>query len=217
MATTLSHLHAALNFTELTDADRQSILSGIQQVAPTSSLYAGNAALQACFTSLVKQGGALMTSSATVAADKKKLSADAASHVATRTGFDQELRLYAAVAESAATSATDLEGLGLKPRSSSSSSKSSPPAVPSSIAVHLAKRHGAATRVSAQYAGTGRPHFVAESSPDPVTATSFTALPGAGRSRSLTGASGTRVWVRFASVRGGMQSDWCTPVLVTLP
>jgi hypothetical protein len=39
-----------------------------------------------------------------------------------------------------------------------------------------------------------------------------------GKQRKLTGyATGTKLWVRFATVRWGMQSDWCTPVLVTIP
>ncbi len=46
----------------------------------------------------------------------------------------------------------------------------------------------------------------------------WTALPGTGKSRKLLGyASGTKLWVRFAAVRRGLQSAWSTPVLVTIP
>jgi hypothetical protein len=81
----------------------------------------------------------------------------------------------------------------------------------------MPKTHGSPVRVTAVYGGTGRPHFVAESSPDPVGAATWSALAGAGKSRALSGASGTRVWVRFATVRAALQSDWCAPVLVVLP
>ena len=40
---------------------------------------------------------------------------------------------------------------------------------------------------------------------------------GRGKTRTLTGATGTKIWVRMATVRGELQSDWCVPVLVTIP
>jgi hypothetical protein len=42
-------------------------------------------------------------------------------------------------------------------------------------------------------------------------------LPGYGKTRKVTGPSGSKVWVRFARVRGEVQSAWSTPVLVTIP
>jgi hypothetical protein len=47
--------------------------------------------------------------------------------------------------------------------------------------------------------------------------TNYTPLTGHGKQRTVTGAPGTKVWVRFATVRGELQSPWCTPVLITLP
>jgi hypothetical protein len=38
-----------------------------------------------------------------------------------------------------------------------------------------------------------------------------------GKTRAVTGPSGTKVWVRFARVRGGLQSAWSVPILVTIP
>ena len=66
--------------------------------------------------------------------------------------------------------------------------------------------------------GAGKGRFVAEMSLDAGGPSTWSSLPGTGKSRALSGyASGTKVWVRFAAVRYGMQSDWCTPVLVTIP
>jgi hypothetical protein len=90
------------------------------------------------------------------------------------------------------------------------------PDPPAELLVRIGRAHGKA-RVSVQgpdNAGS----FVAEASPDPVGPTTWTTLPGTGRQRKLAGyASGTRLWVRFARVRYGMQSDWSTPVLVIIP
>ena len=54
-------------------------------------------------------------------------------------------------------------------------------------------------------------------SANPITATSWEGLTGGGKSRKLTGASGTQVWVQMALTRGQLQSAWSTPVLITFP
>jgi hypothetical protein len=55
-------------------------------------------------------------------------------------------------------------------------------------------------------------------STDPIGAATWQTLPGTGKQRRLSGyASGTRLWVRFAAVRYGVQGPWCNPVLVTIP
>jgi hypothetical protein len=47
--------------------------------------------------------------------------------------------------------------------------------------------------------------------------TVWTELPGRGKERKLSGPTGTKVWVRMAAIRYGLQSDWSVPVLVILP
>jgi hypothetical protein len=60
--------------------------------------------------------------------------------------------------------------------------------------------------------------LIAEVSIDPIGPATWSVMPGSGKQRKLSGyASGTKLWVRFAAVRYGQQSDWCTPVLVTIP
>jgi hypothetical protein len=69
--------------------------------------------------------------------------------------------------------------------------------------------------VSVHETGKTRRKYVAQESVDGIT---WTALGvGQGKTRVVTGASGAKIWVRFATVRGEVQSDWCTPVLVTIP
>lgn len=92
-----------------------------------------------------------------------------------------------------------------------------PPEIPQSLDVKIPKTAKGRARVSVHETGDTHGRYVAESSPDPVGPTTRSPLPGTGKSRTLTGPSGTKVWVRFARVRGQMQSDWSTPVLVTLP
>ena len=55
-------------------------------------------------------------------------------------------------------------------------------------------------------------------STDPIGTGTWSPLPGTGKQRKLAGyASGTKLWVHFATVRYGMQSAWSVPVLVTIP
>jgi len=80
-----------------------------------------------------------------------------------------------------------------------------------------AKGHGKAM-VSVHETGKTRRQYAAEWSPETIGPNSWAQLGvGHGKTRSVIGASGTKVWVRFATVRGQQQSDWCTPVLVTIP
>ena len=51
-------------------------------------------------------------------------------------------------------------------------------------------------------------------SPDGIT---WSALPGSGKSRDLTGKSGTSIWVRFALQVRQQQSAWSEPVHITFP
>jgi hypothetical protein len=69
--------------------------------------------------------------------------------------------------------------------------------------------------VSVHETGTGRHHYVAQQSMDGVTWTQLGI--GQGKTRTLTGESGAKIWVRFAMIRGEIQSAWCTPVLINIP
>ena len=92
-----------------------------------------------------------------------------------------------------------------------------PPLVPPTVDVVLGRKGGGKARVSVHETGKTRRRYAAQSSPDPVGPGTWSPLPGAGKSRRLSGKSGTSVWVRFALMHGQEQSDWGTPVLVTLP
>jgi hypothetical protein len=215
MARTLTRFHIGLGLKLLTDAGRTETLTAITQLAPTSQIYIGSPAIQTSFTSLVKKGAVLKVNNDAVATDKQKLKSDTTAETAARTDFDGELLTLATLTETNAKAATDVTAMGFKLRGPAPPKL--PPAPPDSIDVKLPKRgHGKLT-VSAHETGTARRHYVAEWSPDPIGPNTWSPLVGTGKSRTVTGASGTHVWVRYATIRGQVQSEWGTATLVTIP
>jgi hypothetical protein len=87
--------------------------------------------------------------------------------------------------------------------------------VPASIDVKTPRVGHGKIRATVHETGGSHHPYAAEQSVDGTTWTALGA--GRGKSRMITGASGAKIWVRFAMVRGELQSDWCTPVLVTIP
>jgi hypothetical protein len=213
----ITRYHAELDFSRLDDTDRHQLVAGIALVAPQSPLVINNVGMQTCLAALIKQDAALVTANATVNDDRQKLRTDVAAEATTRGELDGGIRTFATFAENGAASAADLHTVGLVARTPTPTKKL-PPAAPAGIDTILPKTGHGQAKVSAQETGTTRQQFVAESSPDPVGPATWTPLGvGHGKTRVVTGASGTKVWVRFAMVRGQLQSDWNTPTLITIP
>jgi hypothetical protein len=81
-----------------------------------------------------------------------------------------------------------------------------------------AKGHGRTKLTVYETRGAPRGEYVAQWSPDPYGPTTWAQLGiGHGKSRWVSGQPGTKVWVRFARVRGQSQSEWSTPMLITIP
>ncbi len=212
----IGRFRAALNFKDLTDTSRHTTLGSIEKLAPASTVYSNNPSLQASLASLVKKDAALSTSNTTVENDKKQLKADTANETVARAAYDAELHNFATLAGNAATSAADLAGLGLTPLVPAPRPKGPPP-VPAGIDIRYpARGHGKAT-IAVQAPKGAAWDYMIQVSPNPPTATSYEMVPGNGKTRVLTGASGTQLWVKAARIRGGVQSDFCTAVLVTIP
>ena len=207
---------AELDLNGQSDADRHATAAGVAKLAPTSSLFTGSTSIQTSVATLAKKDAALTVSNAAVANDKKKLTADTDLETTARSAFDAELSNLATLTGNAATSAADISSMSLKPYVLAPIATGAPP-VPDGIDVKIPKKgHGKAT-VSAQQPKGMKWQYVVESSPSPPTPTSWGLMVGTGKERTLTGTPGTQVWVRLARVRGQLQSDWCTPVLVTIP
>ena len=202
---------------ELTDQQRHELVAGIAQAAPQSQLVLDNPVMATGLALLVAIDAALAESNATIAADRVKLKLDLGTEAGHRALFDGQLRTFATMTTTYAKAPTDVTGVGF-PSRAPTPGKKLPPEVPASIDTSFPRRgHGKAT-VSVHETGRSRRQYAAEWSLEPLGPGSWRPLGvGRGKTRLVTGASGTQVWVRFATVRGQLQSDWCTPVLVTLP
>jgi hypothetical protein len=209
-----SRFRAALNIKLLNDAKRAAALAAIHQVAPTSPLMQ-IPTIAASYAALTTKGATFTTSVATATATDQQAKVSAGARDVARLALDLELTNYTTLGENNATSEADLIALGLVPLVVTKSAKTMPDA-PAAVAVRPAKDHGKARAFveGKGYLGT----FLAQVSTDPIGPTTWTSLPGTGKSRNLSGyASGTKLWVQFAQVRWGLQGPWSTPVLVTIP
>ena len=205
---------AALNMTLLDDLARENLVTSIQKVAAQSALIQ-IPAVAASVSAISTKGGAFVTNVAAASTLEKQFKASATVRDVSRATLDLELVTLKALTENNATSASDITGMGFVLLEVTKSSKA-PPAPPDAILVRPGKEHGRA-RVAVQGKGyLGQ--FAAQISTDPIGASTWTTLPGTGKTRQLSGyASGTKLWVQFATVRWGLQSAWCAPVMVLIP
>ena len=206
-----------LEVSQLKDGELHALVAGIQQAASTSELIQSRPAMQACLALLGTRDAELTEAGDAVVDARAKLRTCLAAEAQCRSAAAGELRTFASMTMTYARSAADIQGAGLPPRAPTPGKKL-PPEAPERIDTHIPVRgHGKAT-VSVHETGKVRRQYVAEQSFDPVTPGSWAPLGvGRGKTRTVTGASGTRVWVRFATVRGELQSPWSTPVLITIP
>jgi hypothetical protein len=204
---------AALDFALLTDQELHKLVSDIDLVAPTSSLIQASPPMQECVARLVAKDAILTKTSKKVDDDKATLRTDLAAEALARTDLQGEARIYAGFVQNNARSPADVQGAALDPRQPKP--RNQPPTVPDHLESRPPKRgHGRIT-VFVVETGTTEHQFAAEESLDGVTWTQLGV--GHGKTRVVTGPSGTKVWVRFAMVRGSLRSDWSTPLIVTIP
>ncbi len=207
-----SRWRIALDTKVLTDTTAGKFVTGIEKVAPQSALMQVPA-IAASYAALSKKNTALATAVAAVAADETQLKADVTTKDAALTAVVSELVSLKSLVAGNAASEGDITGMGFVLLNIETLSRTKPDA-PASVLVKVGKVRGKA-RVVVEETGTPG-HYVAEVSNDPIGI--WTSLPGNGKQRKLSGyATGTKLWVRFAQVRWGLQSDWCTPVLFTIP
>jgi hypothetical protein len=207
-------IRVVLDLGQLDDKGRADLLAAILQLGPQSALYLNNPAIHDGVTNLTKLGGVLKNAQDVVSAGEAQLKADKGTLEVTRQAFDKSLVFLKNLVENDASTEGDVLGMGFKARVGKGAR--TPLVPPQGVVVKPSKVHGKFT-VSAQDSGPQR-HYVAEISPDPMSASSFTVLPGNGKARVVTGyPTGTRLWVRFAAVLGREQSDWCTPVPIIVP
>ena len=215
MTQSMNKIRVALDLGNMTDADLLKLVLSIAMLAPSSALIT-IASIQACVAAIAAKAAAFKAACDAVSTTEDTLRKQRSVRDAARFTLKTEVGTLASLASNNATSQADLTGIALQARGAAPAPQSLPDA-PASIDVVMPKTARGKVKVSAHETGKPRGRYAAQWSPDPVTATSWGPLTGNGKSRTLAGASGTRIWVRFARVRGQVQSDWSTPVLVTLP
>jgi len=211
----LNRMRIALNVASMTDADLLKLIVSIVALAPESALITVPA-IAASVAAITSKGAAFKSADDAVTADEEKLRNDKTAKLAARGAIENEVTSLAALVGTNAKDATQVASMAFEVRANPIVAKAAP-AVPDSIDVVTPKKGRGRVKAAVHETGKTKGRYVAEWSPDPIGASTWVALPGTGKSRTITGQSGTKVWVRFARVRGQLQSDWCTPVLVTIP
>jgi hypothetical protein len=210
----LKRFFVSLNLAALTDEDRETKLASILSVAPQSTLMA-NTAIAASVTALTAKGATLKSCRNIVIADAQKLATDTGTCNTARGDFDTELLTLTGLVSTNAKSPADLTGMGLDERPPAPPKPAFAP--PDALDITNPKKGVGWTTVSAHVPANSRIRWAVQMSPDPVGANTWTEVYGVGKSRKITGPSGSKVWVRFAMLRRGVPSAWGTPVLVTIP
>lgn len=212
---TLKRWHLDLAVSDFTDGKRDELLAAIDGAAPTSQLIQNNPAMKASVATLSTKGDAYKADRDKVANAQQALSIAFDASNASRAAVDLELLTLGGLVATNAKTAADITGAGFTQKPP----KPSPPPLepPPSLDLKFPKRKMGQFTVTPHVPKNDHSHWVVETSPDPIGPGTWTVAHGTGKARIITGASGSKVWVRYAMVRGGQISDWGTPVLVTIP
>jgi hypothetical protein len=198
---------------QLTDQERIEAVGAIGTLAPTSNLYIQYPPVHAAVDAAVQVGVELQAATTHATNIRAQLVLADEAVGAVRLKFGQLIGVVKSSVEATNPTVADCAALGLA--GTIGRPAPAPLVPPASITVHLGKKHGQ-FRVAA--VAPGKPKCGAQVSADPIGAATWQDLPGNGKTRTVTGhPSGALVWVRFRIVRNQAQSDWCTPVAVTVP
>jgi hypothetical protein len=210
--------HVELDLSTYDDAERHTLFQDLKNASTTSTLVLNDPNLQALLAHLATSDAALTTANTAVAADRIKLKTDLATEATARTTMDGDIRAFASLVERSAKTPADVQGAGMVPLPPRQIAIALPLA-PDRFDVKIPiKGHGRLRVVVHETPGSPKGQYVAEWSPDPYGPTTWAQLGiGHGKSRWVSGQTGTKVWVRFARINARSQSDWSTPVLVTIP
>jgi hypothetical protein len=211
---TLNGFRILLGVAELSDAELLLLAASILTLAPQSALITVPA-IAASVAAITTKAASLKAGGEAVKSGEDQLQNAKATKSAARLALQNEVGSLAGLVTNNAKTASDITGMSFKVRPPVTVSTATDVQPPASIDVTLPKTLRGYFTASAHEPGNSRWHYEAECSPDPIG--TWSPLPGVGKSRKVTGVSGTKVWVRFARVRGQIQSAWSTPILVTIP
>jgi hypothetical protein len=206
-------LHVLLAMSTMTDVELLDLAGNIIKLGPQSTLFT-DATIANGIAGVTAKAATFKTSCTTVTDTAKQLSDGKTTKLEDRAALETEITAFVGNATNVATSEAQLTGLALTPRPQVVVPKSGP-AVPDAPIATMPKHQKGYFDIKVPELAGVRGRYVAEWSGDPIG--TWALLTGTGKSRRVTGVSGTKVWVRFARVRGQLQSDWSTPTLVIIP
>jgi hypothetical protein len=198
----------------LTNAELHTVAAAVKLSAPTSTLVLAIPAMQASATAMDQKATALTKATAKVGDARTALRLAISDEAEARSELVGEVRTYVTLTSNNAKSPADIHDAGL-PSAAPRPAHNTPPEVPQQIDNKPPKKGHGKTKVVVHETGTYKGKYVAEQSLDGINYTQLGVSYG--KSRTVIGPSGTKVWVRFAQVRSGLQSAWSTPILVTIP
>jgi hypothetical protein len=211
----LKRIHLDLAPSTFTDPIRDDLLAAIAGAAPTSTLIQNNPAM-------VASVGALATKGATYKADRDKVAnaqqqLDAAFDTSntSRAAVDLEIMTLGSLVATNAKTKEDVTKAGFKERGPKPPDPPFEP--PVSIDFTFPKRLKGQLTVTPHVPKGFRAQWAVQMSTDPIGPTTWITVHGTGKSRVISGPSGSKVWVRYAMVRGQQQSAWGEPQLATIP
>lgn len=215
MPTAKEVFYVEIPASDSTDTELQAVLAALAANGPASALCLAHPAVQSTLTSALAVAQSWTADGDAIAAGVAALATNRKSRRANRKLLSQKLTLLRGQIQDAATTAVEAQATGAGVRY-----ENAPPAqllVPAGGTLTASKVVKGQFRANAA-AVPGIRTFAMQISPDPVTATSWVLADGTAKRRTFSGyASGTRLWVRFASTRGHAQSAWSVPVSIDIP
>jgi hypothetical protein len=207
-------VHVLLTLADFNDAELVALGQSIAKLAPQSALYQQVPGLQAVVGDIAQQNSVLDGANAEIVKAQAELVTMKETRDVARDQLEKNMTGLRGLVEAKAVSVADANALGLTARSGRA--PISPLLPPETVIVRLGKKHGqfiVSAKSSLRHA-----KFGAQLSADPIGPATWQDLPGSGKQRIVKGhASATLVWIRFRTLRGRDQSDWCAPVSVTVP
>ena len=198
------------------DTAREQLCTSIAKLAPESPLYS-DPTVQAAVANVGKTFTTFVTARQTAAQSAKQYALDATAASDAGTANDKSLLLLRALVQNAATRESDSTSMAF----TAYTGRPPPPPLlpPEQIDVVQGKKGSGKSRATVHELGITRRKYAARTTTSyPITPNStFDVVPGNGKQRKLSGQPGSTVWIQFALVHGGQQSDWSAAVPVTFP
>jgi hypothetical protein len=207
-------VHVLLTLQDYTDSQLTALGQSIVKLAPQSQLYQQVPGLQPIVGKIGQQYGMLDGANVAIVKAEAELVGLRETRDVARDQLEKSMTGLRGLVESNAVTVSDANALGLDARIGRP--PITPLLPPETVIVRLGKKHGQFI-VSAK-SSLRQAKFGAQLSTDPIGPATWQDLPGSGKQRTVKGhASGTVLWVRFRTLRGAVQSDWCAPVSVVVP